>query len=186
MHEDRFITTSNAGSFASSSNQDWKEDRSWSTSRTLWGSTNKSNETNKDQTDKSTNSNINASTNSSTSSSSTSISRNEKNEWPTDSNDNQQNGSINKAVNRRFLGELITSNIPQTKFTCEGKPFQNGLYADVEFKCQIYHRCYEGQKLSYACNRGTLFNQKNLSCDFAEKVKCTESEKYYTLNAEFN
>ena len=80
----------------------------------------------------------------------------------------------------------MTSNIPASRFTCENKPFQAGLYADVQLGCKIYHQCLDGRKSTFLCNRGTLFNQRNLSCDFEERVKCAESEQYYTTNAEFN
>lgn len=211
VHEDRFVTTSNAGSFASASNQDWKEDRSWSTSRTVWGNTLNGNNTNNGAFNGSSNalgngsrqanqkeatnttstsassSSSSSSSSSASSSSSSSSSRSTDAEWSSSSSSNNESGRLqSRPVNRRFLGELMTSNIPTTKFTCENMPFQAGFYADVATNCKIYHKCVDGRKSTYSCNQGTLFNQRNLSCDFEEKVKCSESEQYYRLNAEFN
>lgn len=106
------ITTTNEvvhhadiGSFASASdrNSDWRENRSWSTSRTVWGNLNE------------TNSNSNNSSRSGDRS-------NEATESTNSSSNSEQSGrSQSKPITRRFLGEEIFTNIPETNFTCEGK-----------------------------------------------------------------
>ena len=187
-HQDKFVTTTNSdssfGSFASASNQeDWKEDRRWSTSRTAWG-----NELNND-INSSTTSNSTENNRSSNSSATfkKDIFKNEDTErLATDNSEKEQNKPLPKS--RRFLGELISSNIPETSFTCANKDMDNGLYADIETGCRIYHQCLNGRKSTFLCTRGTLFDQRVLSCNFSNLVedKCNKSAQYYTLNTEFN
>ena len=60
------------------------------------------------------------------------------------------------------------------------------MYADVQTGCKIYHQCLNGRRSTFLCGRGTLFNQQALSCDFEQRVKCSESAQHYTTNVEFN
>ncbi|PNF25453.1 hypothetical protein B7P43_G08462 [Cryptotermes secundus] len=67
-------------------------------------------------------------------------------------------------------------NLPQTSFTCEDKP-QDGLYADVETQCQVFHLCrtISGQltlESSFVCPPGTVFNQPEGNCDTWKEVDC--------------
>lgn len=181
VHEDRISTSTHteAGSFASSSelHPNWKEDRSWSTSRTLWGNNN-------------TSSSENATSNTTSTSNNESSNRLSNDaEWTSStSTNNGKNDKLqqqSRPKNRRFLGELITTNIPNTSFTCEKKPFE-GFFVDKETGCAYYHQCLNGRKSTYRCMRGTLFDQRTLSCNFEEKVKCSDSDQYYTSNLEFN
>ena len=177
VHEDRVVTSTHtdtdAGSFASSSelHPNWRENNSWKTSRIIWGN----NET-------TTNSNEGENR------------LREDAQWaPAINRNNNDNSSDRlkkleekpKILGRRFLGELMTNNIPNTSFSCEGKPF-DGFYADHFHNCTIYHQCFNGKRSTYKCSKGTLFDQATLSCNFEDKVKCSESEKFYTTNTEFN
>jgi hypothetical protein len=66
--------------------------------------------------------------------------------------------------------------LPQTSFTCEDKP-QDGLYADVETQCQVFHLCrtISGRltlESSFVCPLGTVFNQPEGNCDTWKEVDC--------------
>lgn len=37
------------------------------------------------------------------------------------------------------------SQIPETSFVCEGKPYDPGMYADEETGCRVFHMCYMGR-----------------------------------------
>ena len=37
------------------------------------------------------------------------------------------------------------SQIPETSFVCDGKPYDPGMYADEETGCRVYHMCYRGK-----------------------------------------
>jgi hypothetical protein len=68
-------------------------------------------------------------------------------------------------------------NLPQTSFTCEDKP-QDGLYADVETQCHVFHLCrtISGRltlESSFVCPPGTVFNQPEGNCDAWREVDCT-------------
>ncbi|GFG33695.1 hypothetical protein Cfor_11740, partial [Coptotermes formosanus] len=67
-------------------------------------------------------------------------------------------------------------NLPETSFTCGDKP-QDGLYADVETQCQVFHLCrtISGQltlESSFVCPPGTVFNQPEGNCDIKNEVDC--------------
>lgn len=74
--------------------------------------------------------------------------------------------------------------VPQTSFTCEGKPYDPGMYADMEVDCTVYHMCFNGRKESFLCGTGTAFNQEILSCDHPVNVDCQASPSYYQANEE--
>lgn len=73
--------------------------------------------------------------------------------------------------------------VPKTSFTCKGKPYDYGMYADEETGCQAYHLCYNGRKDSFLCGPGTVFNQQILHCDYWYSVDCGKSSQYYGSNA---
>lgn len=77
------------------------------------------------------------------------------------------------------------TSIPNTRFSCEGRPFDPGMYADESTGCQVYHLCYNGRRESFLCGIGTVFNQAILNCDFWHSVDCSKSAQYYHLNSEF-
>jgi len=67
-------------------------------------------------------------------------------------------------------------NLPKTSFTCEDKP-KDGLYADVETQCQVFHLCrtISGEltlESSFVCPPGTVFNQPEGNCDAWKEVEC--------------
>lgn len=73
--------------------------------------------------------------------------------------------------------------VPKTSFSCEGLPYDYGMYADEETGCQAYHVCYNGRKDSFLCGTGTVFNQRILHCDYWYSVDCGKSSQYYSSNA---
>lgn len=74
--------------------------------------------------------------------------------------------------------------VPQTSFTCDDKPYQPGMYADLEVDCRVYHMCFDGRKESFLCGTGTIFNQEILSCDHPQNVDCQNSPAFYSANLE--
>lgn len=73
--------------------------------------------------------------------------------------------------------------MPKTSFSCEGLPYDYGMYADEETGCQAYHVCYNGRRESFLCGPGTVFNQRILHCDYWYSVECGKSSQYYSSNA---
>ncbi|XP_037927503.1 U-scoloptoxin(01)-Er1a [Teleopsis dalmanni] len=82
----------------------------------------------------------------------------------------------------------IYHEVPATNFHCANVPAVPGMYANVETGCQAYHVCHDGreghQGASFLCTNGTIFNQKEFSCDWWYNVKCEEALNYYHLNAD--
>lgn len=74
--------------------------------------------------------------------------------------------------------------IPKTSFTCEGKGYDFGFYADEEAQCQVYHVCWSGRRESFLCGVGTVFNQAILACDYWHSVDCSKSSQFYGVNSE--
>lgn len=77
------------------------------------------------------------------------------------------------------------SQIPETSFVCEGKPYDPGMYADEETGCRVYHMCFRGRKEDFICGTGTIFNQETLTCDYPDNVDCGASATFYDANSEF-
>lgn len=74
--------------------------------------------------------------------------------------------------------------IPKTSFTCDGKGFDFGFYADEEAQCQVYHVCWSGRRESFLCGVGTVFNQAILACDYWHSVDCSKTSQYFGVNSE--
>uniref|UniRef100_A0A336M0M8 CSON009335 protein n=1 Tax=Culicoides sonorensis TaxID=179676 RepID=A0A336M0M8_CULSO len=78
--------------------------------------------------------------------------------------------------------------VPHTSFDCAKVPAVPGMYANVETGCQAYHVCHDGreghQGASFLCTNGTIFNQKEFTCDWWYNVHCEEAQNYYHLNAD--
>ncbi|XP_030758377.1 probable serine/threonine-protein kinase DDB_G0282963 isoform X2 [Sitophilus oryzae] len=74
------------------------------------------------------------------------------------------------------------SYIPRTSFSCRG--IKSGYYADLETECQVFHICEDGRKISFLCPNGTIFQQKELICEWWNKVNCTNSPNLYEESAE--
>nr|CAD7571646.1 unnamed protein product [Timema californicum] len=72
--------------------------------------------------------------------------------------------------------------VPQgLTFTCSQR--QAGYYADPEAGCQVWHWCLpSGQKYSFLCPNGTLFNQAVRVCDWWFNVDCKTSADLYINN----
>lgn len=90
-------------------------------------------------------------------------------------------GSVAGAPGVDFPGY---TRIPKTSFTCEGKGFDFGFYADEETGCQVYHVCWSGRRESFLCGVGTVFNQAILACDYWHSVDCSKSSQFYGVNSE--
>lgn len=60
-----------------------------------------------------------------------------------------------------------------------------GYYADEEAGCQLFHVC-DGNFLisSFLCPIGSIFSQKVLTCDWWNKVDCSLTKNYYTINSQ--
>ncbi|XP_078043620.1 uncharacterized protein LOC144473542 [Augochlora pura] len=80
----------------------------------------------------------------------------------------------------------IYNTIPRTSFSCAYVPYAPGMYANVETGCQVYHICHDGreghQGASFLCPNGTIFSQREFSCDWWHNVKCAEAIALYSLN----
>lgn len=92
----------------------------------------------------------------------------------------KQTGSVNGQPGRDFPAY---TQVPKTSFSCDGLPYDYGMYADEETGCQAYHVCYNGRKDSFLCGVGTVFNQRILHCDYWYSVDCGKSSQYYSSNA---
>lgn len=89
-------------------------------------------------------------------------------------------GAVAGQPGRDFPGY---TRVPKTSFSCDGLPYDYGMYADEETGCQAYHVCYNGRKDSFLCGVGTVFNQRILHCDYWYSVDCGKSSQYYSSNA---
>lgn len=63
------------------------------------------------------------------------------------------------------------SNIPKTGFECSDHRI-DGVYADIETGCQVWHVCQNGAHHSFLCPSGTIFNTKNGVCDWWYNTRC--------------
>ncbi|XP_046399580.1 mucin-4-like [Ischnura elegans] len=73
--------------------------------------------------------------------------------------------------------------IPITSFTCRNVK-ESGYFADMETKCQVFHICDGGRKMSFLCPNGTIFRQSHLICDWWFRVDCEDSQNYYEPSAD--
>ncbi|XP_031622918.1 uncharacterized protein LOC116340513 [Contarinia nasturtii] len=79
----------------------------------------------------------------------------------------------------------IYHEVPPTSFHCGNVPAIPGMYANVETGCQSYHVCHEGHpESSFLCTNGTIFNQKEFTCDWWYNVDCNQAPSFYNLNAD--
>lgn len=73
--------------------------------------------------------------------------------------------------------------VPPTSFHCADVTAVPGMYANVETGCQAYHVCHDGreghQGASFLCTNGTIFNQKEFTCDWWYNVDCGQATAYY-------
>lgn len=73
--------------------------------------------------------------------------------------------------------------VPPTSFSCESVPAVPGMYANVETGCQAYHVCQDGregpQGSKFLCTNGTIFNQKEFTCDWWYNVDCHAAPSFY-------
>ncbi|KAL3278235.1 hypothetical protein HHI36_013573, partial [Cryptolaemus montrouzieri] len=76
----------------------------------------------------------------------------------------------------------VLTNIPKTSFSC--RDIESGYYADLETRCQVFHICEDGKKISFLCPNGTIFQQADLICDWWFKVNCTNSPSLYEESSE--
>ncbi|KAG7164989.1 uncharacterized protein LOC121870913 [Homarus americanus] len=79
----------------------------------------------------------------------------------------------------------ILASVPFTVFRCKRRV--PGYYADTApvAGCQVFHICQEGgQRDSFLCPNGTIFNQQYFVCDNWDNVDCAKSRRFYSLNEE--
>ncbi|KAJ6215737.1 hypothetical protein RDWZM_010237 [Blomia tropicalis] len=69
-----------------------------------------------------------------------------------------------------FNGQWLSA-IPKTEFDCS-KRSVDGVYADQETGCQVWHVCQGSMQHSFLCPGGTIFNAKNGVCDWWYNAKC--------------
>ncbi|XP_072399307.1 U-scoloptoxin(01)-Er1a-like [Diabrotica undecimpunctata] len=76
----------------------------------------------------------------------------------------------------------IYHEIPQgLSFRCDQK--LPGYYSDPEAQCQVWHWCLpNGQKFSFLCPNGTVFNQYARVCDWWFNVDCQATPSLYGIN----
>ncbi|XP_055350270.1 U-scoloptoxin(01)-Er1a-like [Paramacrobiotus metropolitanus] len=73
----------------------------------------------------------------------------------------------------------VLAEIPVSiKFDCVALT-SPGFYADVDTRCQVFHRCeINGNMTSYLCTNTTVFNQITLVCDYFFNVDCEKFAQY--------
>ncbi|XP_030760097.1 uncharacterized protein LOC115885353 isoform X1 [Sitophilus oryzae] len=76
----------------------------------------------------------------------------------------------------------IYNEVPQgLSFRCDQRP--PGYYSDPEAQCQVWHWCLpNGQKFSFLCPNGTIFNQFARVCDWWFNVDCAATPNLYGIN----
>lgn len=98
-----------------------------------------------------------------------------------DINDNQIINVKNRSL--RTVNKILSS----IRFECATK--SEGYYADVDFQCQVFHYCKQNLlKFTFTCPTGSIFNQKELTCERSLNLDdplqvCQQSENYYFINS---
>ncbi|XP_065078413.1 mucin-3B isoform X2 [Ochlerotatus camptorhynchus] len=85
-------------------------------------------------------------------------------------------------VGRPGIDFPVLTGIPNTKFNCQ--QYGNGYFADLDTKCQVFHICDVGKKISFLCPNGTIFRQLDLICDWWFKVDCSAAPNHYAESSE--
>lgn len=76
-------------------------------------------------------------------------------------------------VLNRQKRDLEAENITFT-FDCKDRAI--GFYADVEYRCRIFHMCDEdGRRVPHMCANDTSFNQEYRICDWEYNFNCSEA-----------
>ena len=74
----------------------------------------------------------------------------------------------------------ILNTAPETSFSCADKA--DGMYADVEARCQPWHQCLGDRDWTFLCPNGTIFNQEIFTCVWWFDFDCESAEGLYSLN----
>uniref|UniRef100_A0A182YN40 Chitin-binding type-2 domain-containing protein n=1 Tax=Anopheles stephensi TaxID=30069 RepID=A0A182YN40_ANOST len=85
-------------------------------------------------------------------------------------------------VGRPGIDFPVLTHIPKTIFDC--KNHGNGYFADLETRCQVFHICDDGKKISFLCPNGTIFRQLDLICDWWFKVDCAATPNHFAESTE--
>jgi len=89
----------------------------------------------------------------------------------------------NKIPGRAGVDYPTFHEAPETSFSCSSVPISPGIYADVEAHCQTYRVCdtnrQDDRGAVFLCPNGTLFNQKEFSCDWWYNVDCAQAPQLY-------
>ncbi|GAB6027823.1 hypothetical protein CHUAL_002052 [Chamberlinius hualienensis] len=65
-------------------------------------------------------------------------------------------------------------------FSCDDK--LPGYYADVDYKCQVWHFCNDGRRQSFLCPNGTIYSQEKFVCEWWFNVDCSSSSSHFGRN----
>ncbi|XP_058056245.1 uncharacterized protein LOC131207640 [Anopheles bellator] len=95
---------------------------------------------------------------------------------------NIESNSYKGLVGRPGIDFPVLTHIPRTVFQCENHG--NGYFADLETRCQVFHICDDGKKISFLCPNGTIFRQLDLICDWWFKVDCASTPNHYAESTE--
>uniref|UniRef100_A0A182VPS8 Chitin-binding type-2 domain-containing protein n=1 Tax=Anopheles minimus TaxID=112268 RepID=A0A182VPS8_9DIPT len=85
-------------------------------------------------------------------------------------------------VGRAGIDFPVLTHIPNTVFDC--RSHGNGYFADLETRCQVFHICDDGKKISFLCPNGTIFRQLDLICDWWFKVDCAATPNHFAESTE--
>uniref|UniRef100_A0A0C9QML5 AbcG8 protein n=1 Tax=Fopius arisanus TaxID=64838 RepID=A0A0C9QML5_9HYME len=78
--------------------------------------------------------------------------------------------SISEKLQSTFEDSKSGANTPETGFSCHER---TGTFADTEVKCQVFHECFEGRKVSFICPFGTAYSERLRRCEWDQQVKCS-------------
>ena len=70
--------------------------------------------------------------------------------------------------------------MPDTSFSCGD--YGDGMYADMEARCQVWHTCYGENKWDFLCPNGTIFAQDKFTCVWWFDFDCETAGEFYSLN----
>ncbi|KAF0308214.1 hypothetical protein FJT64_020556 [Amphibalanus amphitrite] len=76
-----------------------------------------------------------------------------------------------------MTGYPFFSRVPKKiKYDCKDRI--DGFYANIEYKCQVYHHCLYGIRQDFVCANYTAFDMRTFICQFVNLVDCENSDSY--------
>ena len=70
--------------------------------------------------------------------------------------------------------------MPETSFSCADHG--DGIYADPDGRCQVWHQCYADNMWSFLCPNGTIFNQEIFTCVWWFDFDCDTAAGRHSIN----